>query len=419
MVILSACSTQNSKTQRTQSDKTTIRDMKEEADQSDSENRELLENGLFMVTSIDTQEEVIQLYGYQSGKEYIFHYALSTSFMDKYGKLTSVTNITPGKAVLIGATDEEGKLMRVQVSDEVWEYPNVERFMIDEEREIFQIADSKYTWSNDLFVFSNGDRLKLSDIGKDDKLTVVGLDKTILAVVLTTGQGTLKLANTELFEGSYVQIGKKIFSMITKDMTMEIPEGTYTLSVAKDGWGGTTEIQIKRGEETLVDLDSIKGDGPSYGTILFEVDVDDAEISIDGTKIDASNVVQLSYGKHTLSVTAPGYDVWTRTLFVNSAEATISITLEGSDTDEDTQSSSQKDSQNQSEAQGDTSESTQTTDDNKTSSESQQNNSESSSQKTSETTTEKTSEKSNTKSKSEDDILSDYMSTLSSLLDSF
>ena len=284
-------------------------------------------NPFYLVLSNDSSSEILRVYNYTNGQTYQYRYSLTTSFLDKYGNLTSPGNVPAGKLVTIGELSPEDILQRVQVSDEVWEYTNIERFSIDEERTIFQIADKKYTWKDNLFVFSNEDVVSLSDIQPEDELTVVGVDKQILAVIITTGQGTLKFANTDLFEGSYAQIGKKIFAKVTKNMSMDIPEGTYKVAVAYNGWGGSRDVVIKRGKETTIDLDEIKGEGPSYGMILFQVDVEDAQIAVDEKLIDYSKPMKLQYGEHSLMVTAEGYDVWERKLYVNSEEATIRITL--------------------------------------------------------------------------------------------
>lgn len=408
MLLLTACTAQDF-SQGTSGSNKQGKELQEEVVQENTQtaDQELEENGLFMVTFLDSEEEIIRLYSYKTSKEYQFHFALSTSFMDKYGNLASSGNFTPGKVVLAGKMDEDGNLMKVQISDDIWEYEKVERYSIDEEKTIFTIAGTKYTWSDDLFVFSDEERITLEEIQPDDEITVVGLGKKILAVVLTTGHGTLKLTNTDLFEGSYLQLGQKIFAMITEDMAMDVPEGEYTLSVANNGWGGTEDISIKRGEETTVDLDSIKGDGPSYGEILFKVDVEDAEIYIDNKEIDPSKPVSLTYGKHRMSVLAEGYDTWTRTLYVNSPEATISIELEETDTEETSEEGSQS-TQNSSQS----------------SSQSTQNSSQSSSQPagnssgTNSGSSGSSSGSSRSSSSVDDDILSDYLSTLSSLLDS-
>ena len=115
-------------------------------------------------------------------------------------------------------------------------------------------------------------------------------------------------------------------------MSMDVPEGTYTLSVANNGWGGSQEITITRGETTTVDLDALKGDGPKYGKILFTVNAENATVSVDGTQIDYTEPVDLQYGRHILVVKADGYEDWTRYLYVNSEEATILIDLDAAGT---------------------------------------------------------------------------------------
>ena len=52
-----------------------------------------------------------------------------------------------------------------------------------------------------------------------------------------------------------------------------------------------------------------------------------AKIYVDDSEIDYTSPVEITYGKHRLKVTADGYDTWTRTLYVNSKEATIQITI--------------------------------------------------------------------------------------------
>ena len=64
-----------------------------------------------------------------------------------------------------------------------------------------------------------------------------------------------------------------------------------------------------------------------------------AKIYVDGSEIDYTSPVEITYGKHTLKVTADGYDTWTRTLYVNSKEATIQITI-NDDTDSSANDSS-------------------------------------------------------------------------------
>jgi hypothetical protein len=290
---------------------------------------------LFLIQSMDPTRQIIQVYRYADGLRYQYAYGLDTQFLDKYGNRVSEAQFTSGKAVYPGGVDAQGKLVTMQIADDVWEYDNVRRFSVDEDRSVFTIADTKYSYDEDLLVLSGEEEVRLKDLSESDCLTVVGRDKQILAVIVTTGHGTLQLENTTLFEGSYLQLDTSVFAQITSNMKMELAEGTYTLSVANDGWGGSCSIEITRGETTTVDLDTIKGSGPKYGTILFIIDVNGATLSIDGETCDYSSPMELRYGWHTMEVTASGYDDWSKYLYVNSEEATIVIEL-SDETDETT-----------------------------------------------------------------------------------
>lgn len=292
---------------------------------------------LYMIMANDTMEEFLTLRSFDTGLELHYHYGFSTQFRDKYGTYTTATQFTPGRIVTIGTIDREGYLTEVQLSDQVWIREKVKHFSIDEEKGIFTIAGIKYSIRDGAYIFSDSERISFSAISQDDVLTVVGVDKKILSVVVTTGHGTLSFSNTDLFENSFLQLNEDIFAMITKDMSMEVPEGIYTLTVANNGWGSSTEIEIKRGETTEVDLDTLKGEGPKRGLISFRIDVEDVEVYIDYELIDHTQPVELTYGTHILEIKADGYNTWKKYLSVNSEEATVIIELEEDEEAENTE----------------------------------------------------------------------------------
>ncbi len=287
---------------------------------------------LFLITGNDMQSECLILKQLASGKQYMYNYSVTTRFLDKYGNRATVSYFEPGRIITVGKKDMQGRLLEAQVSDVAWEYPGVTKYSCDEERGVFTIADTNYSYSEGLFINSDGSMLGLSDLTAMDTLRVIGIDKEIYSISVTTGHGELKLTNTSLFDGSYIQVGSKIFSEITSEMSLEVPEGTYTVAVANNGWGGSTEVTIARGQQTVLDLDTLKGEGPKFGSILFAVDVEGAILQIDGKVVDYSSPVDLQYGVHTLTVTADSYDTYSKKLYVNSKEATIVIGMTGQST---------------------------------------------------------------------------------------
>ena len=282
---------------------------------------------ILIVSDINSANETIRVYNYSTGVQYQYYYGLTTGFFDKYGNHMSVSDIHQGDVVDISGADSDGKAKRIQKSDKVWTNDAVTNFFVDKDKSVLEIGSSSYRLGERTMIFSGSDVIDTDSLTAQDKLAVVGIDKDIVSISVTTGHGTLQLSNTSLFEGSFLQLGDRIFAEITKDMSLDVPEGSYTLAVANNGWGGSTDIEVKRGETTKVNLNDLKGEGPKKSSILFEVDVQGAKIYVDGKEIDYTSPVEITYGKHTLKVTADGYDTWTRTLYVNSKEATIQITI--------------------------------------------------------------------------------------------
>lgn len=307
---------------------------KQETEESESESVQEEREGLFLIMGHDTVEETMLLYSYETGLEYYYQYNFSTKFLNKYGDHQAAVRFTPGKVVALGERDEFGYLTTVQISDEVWEQEKIKRFSIDLEHGIFTIGNTNYSIRGKVHLFSNADTIELSDITDNDILTVVGQGNKVLSINVTTGHGTLAFSNTELFEGSLFKLNNDIFAEVTENMSMEVPEGIYMLTVANDGWGSSREITIVRGETTEIDLDSMKGEGKKKGLISFQIDVEDVKVYIDYQLVDHTEAVEVTYGTHTVEITASGYDSWKRYLVVNSEKATLVIQMTETDSKE-------------------------------------------------------------------------------------
>lgn len=366
---------------------------------------------ILIVSDINSANETIRVYNYSTGVQYQYYYGLTTGFFDKYGNHMSVSDIHQGDVVDISGADSDGKAKRIQKSDKVWTNDAVTNFSVDKDKSVLEIGNSSYRLGERTMIFSGSDVVDTDSLTAQDKLAVVGIDKDIVSISVTTGHGTLQLSNTSLFEGSFLQLGDRIFAEITKDMSLDVPEGSYTLAVANNGWGGSTDIEIKRGETTKVNLNDLKGEGPKKSSILFEVDVQGAKIYVDGSEIDYTSPVEITYGKHTLKVTADGYDTWTRTLYVNSKEATIQITI-----NDDTGTKTNSTSSSQATAQTPSETASERADEKDNQSTSKRTTGSSQSTNSSQGTGKKSSDSSKNSLTNKD--ISDYLSTLTSLLSS-
>lgn len=280
---------------------------------------------LYIVQLLNTKREKIFLRNLYTGREYVYRYSLMTDFLDKYGGDASVTSFGPGRVVTITESGSDRTLDIVQAADEVWTYDDIVNYSIDEDRGVMKIGETNYRLTSDTMVFSGDVEADYDDIGEDDVLSVIGLDKDILTITITTGHGYLTVINTEKFEGSLLCVGTTIYAKVVPDMTLTVPEGKYRVTAANKGYGGTKKVKIKRNETTVLDLKELEGEGPKYCKLTVKSSVEGASIMLDGNEIKEGKKTKVPYGRHTLTIRVEGYDTWTRTLFVNSETAEITV----------------------------------------------------------------------------------------------
>lgn len=290
------------------------------------------ESSLYTVSSVDTTLSTMTFLNIDTGRYEQYSYTDGTVFKDRHGSLISAASMVPGKVVTLTLRDKDLILEKVEQSADAWEMDDIGKFSYNEEDKIFTIGDTKYSYDEELQVFSGDAAIELSAVTGQDTLRIQGIDRKVLSVSVTTGHGVIQLVNTQALEGGWLSLNHKNYYKITENMQLEVPEGTYELTVAGNGYGGSTEVAVTRNEQISVDVDSIKGEDPKYCTLTFAVDVAGALMYIDGSQVDYTQPLQLQYGIHSIQITADGYDAWSKRLYVNSPEAQIEIALSGDDT---------------------------------------------------------------------------------------
>lgn len=308
-----------------------IKKTSEEVEQVETEAQDAAAE-LYIVEDLNMTDETISLYSVSTGKQLKYNYNMTTKFLDKYGKNSFWASFTTGTVVSIGELLPSSRaLSEVQKSDSVWTFEELSKYKIDTEKKILTIDGSNYKITDTTKVYSDTAKIPLENIGKDDIITVVGKDKEVISIAITTGHGYIHLTGTSLFDNSMIFIGRKIVSTVYSDEIIEVPEGTYKVTVANNGWGGSGEYPVKRNEITTINLEDLKGEGPSYCLLTFLVTVPDTYVYLDGKQVDVTEPGYVQYGAHKLVVKCDGYNTWNKTLVVNSKEATITLEMESED----------------------------------------------------------------------------------------
>lgn len=281
-------------------------------------------NNLYMIQNMNMAEEIITLYDLSNNETLQYRYGLMTQFLDAKGKTSSWSNFTSGRVVKIGNDQTKTILSKVQLSDKVWEQTGIKNYKVNTEDEMLTIGQTKYHLLDSTKVFSGENLSDPTLIGANDILTVVGQEKNILSVNITTGHGTIELMNTSKFDNSMIEIGTKVITNISGEgMKIEVAEGNYRLTVANNGYGGSMDVTVNRDQTTVVDLSQLEGEGPKKCTITFTSTVENAKIYLDNQEVSVGESITVNYGRHSLKVVADGYDTWNKNLIVNSESAEI------------------------------------------------------------------------------------------------
>lgn len=286
---------------------------------------------VYIIEENNKDEGKLTVMNVTSLREFRYPYDISTEFLDKYGDTDTMDDFKPGMAITFDASGRYGMLTRVQKSNAVWEWDDLRNFSFDESIDLMKIGDENYKYTDTTLFLDGKNPIEVDDLVSGvDQLRVVGVDKEILSVAVTKSHGYLQLADTKRFDNSLIQIGSYDASQVSDGKTFTLPAGTYAITVANKGWGGTKKIKIKKNVTTVLNLESMKGKGPKSCKLKFEIDVDGAKIYLDGKRIKKDRTLTVLYGAHSLKVTAEGYDDWERTLYVNSEKATISLDISSS-----------------------------------------------------------------------------------------
>ena len=300
-----------------------VKDQKEE--KSKEEENTTQEEQLFIITGLNTEQSKIVLKGYKEQQEKEYDYTRATYIKDKYGNSIAMNQLEAGEMVNVAL--QKNTVKSIQVSDEIFIYADVHNFTVDTDAKTITVGKNSYYYDDDIQVFYHNNRISMAEVSERDTLCLKGIDKKIYAIQVTSGHGTVVLQNTEMFEGGNITIGNILSVDIQKDMRIEVPEGTYLLSVANDGYGGNCEVTIEANRETTVNLEELKGEGPKYCSITFTVEPENAVLYLNGQQVDLSQPLTLKYGRYALTAKADGYADWQRTLVVNSESANLKIQL--------------------------------------------------------------------------------------------
>lgn len=284
-----------------------------------------------MLVSVDTTLKNMHFVDVESGTEYSVIYTGGTDIQDAYGKIKAAAVMQPGEIYDVYC-NKAGKALKIYGSKDAWERNDISDITFDEAKKSITIGQTELTYTGYLLIKSGDEQISLAQLVKEDTLTLRGIGNKLYSITVDNGHGYIELTGVDAFEGGYITLGSRLFHKVSGNMMITAPVGSYDVEIQSADMKATRKVSIRKDDTTVLDFSEYTLPAAKKGTVNFSVTPAGAVMTIDGSEVDYSKPVSLSYGQHTVTLQANHYTTYTETFVVNSDYKTkvIDMTSTGS-----------------------------------------------------------------------------------------
>ncbi|WP_313130157.1 PEGA domain-containing protein [Anaerocolumna sp.] len=281
-----------------------------------------------VLKEINRENNSITFFDVKKKEDIVTNYTSGTIIYDKYEQAMVLEQLKLGELVEVYYNSDNSELVKLQISNQAWEYKNANNWGIDTINKIFTIGDNKYKYGRNISILSNDTFLKPEDLHEKDLLTIKGLDREIFSIQITKGHGTITFEEYEDFVGGIVFVGNDSILPITENMVVTVREGEYEVTLENGSLAGTKTARVKRDENVLLNMSEYRKPAVKSGLVSFEILPEGAELYLDDVIQSYDEPIKLEYGKYMAKVILKGYETYENTIIVDEASKTIAIELE-------------------------------------------------------------------------------------------
>ena len=302
----------------------------------------------------DAKAGTIQLQNIATSKRYTLGYDGTTRIFDKNDVAISMQQLKEGSVVTVRFYRPDKSLSYIKENADALNLPNLSNYELDLNNGEITVGKETYLLSSSVVVVSNGIETEPFELNAMDVISVWGYQDRIYGINVEKGHGYLRLENEDYFVNGWVDVGDKVIQKIEEDMLLVVPEGTFNAMVSNRGSSAMQEITFARNEEMVWDLGSVEITVVQTGKIIFTLTPATAKMVIDGREVNTSKPVELTYGLHSMRITADGYDTVAQYIKVAEPSANVSVELEKSSEPESKEQESEPEKKSEEDVQEET-----------------------------------------------------------------
>ncbi len=302
----------------------------------------------------DAKAGTIQLQNIATSKRYTLGYDGTTRIFDKNDVAISMQQLKEGSVVTVRFYRPDKSLSYIKENADALNLPNLSNYELDLNNGEITVGKETYLLSSSVVVVSNGIETEPFELNAMDVISMWGYQDRIYGINVEKGHGYLRLENEDYFVNGWVDVGDKVIQKIEEDMLLVVPEGTFNAMVSNKGSSAMQEITFARNEEMVWDLGSVEITVVQTGKIIFTLTPATAKMVIDGREVNTSKPVELTYGLHSMRITADGYDTVAQYIKVAEPSANVSVELEKSSEPESKEQESEPEKKSEEDVQEET-----------------------------------------------------------------
>ena len=282
-----------------------------------------------IVSNIDEVNGKITVRAVTYNTELTLSYNGGADVQDKYGDVLAMSRIEPGTVADVVYDENRDKLISLHVSsnEKVQKMEHISGVQVDTLENTVKFNGQNYRMSDSVTAFSENKEIQVNEICSEDQISVWLYNNIVCSMYVELGHGYLRLTDYAGYIGGMVEVGYDVIVPVTEDMLLTVREGEYVLRIAKDDDVGTKKVEVVRNQETTLSLADIAIEPKQMGAVMFQVTPSDADVYIDGKRINTEGAVDIAYGKHSILIQANGYESYSADFNVNYAYKVKEYTL--------------------------------------------------------------------------------------------
>ena len=287
-----------------------------------------LRTELAVITYVNSDTKRLSVRTYEEGIDYTFYVQEPALIYSEYGNAMTMSQLNAGNVIDITFDAASSTVKEIHISDDVVRHLAVSDAAVNTSYRRITIYNKNYEYSRNVVVVSGNELITPEQLSTKDVLNLYEKDGKVVSIVVTRGHGYISLTGVDLFVGGYVNIGSENIKTIEKNMMITMTEGEYKVSVSKGEYYGAKTVTVIQNQVTTVDFSEFVADTVENGNVLFDINVEGANLYLNGKETDYSEgMLTIPVGTYTVRASADGYENYEQNIEIKADYQKVNINL--------------------------------------------------------------------------------------------